>query len=146
MDAFGGPTDRLWPRDRWFPLRLDRPLATGARGGHGPVRYTCVAHGQGLTRFAFRRILGSDRWRGEHRCHVTAEGAGTRLTHVVEPSLPAWQRLQWAVLVGPLHDAVLEDLLDRAAAATGTPSPAPAQRTPWVRLLRRLFPQVRNRD
>lgn len=39
LDGLGSVDDRLWPKDRWPAMRLDRPLNVGARGGHGPIRY-----------------------------------------------------------------------------------------------------------
>ena len=47
-------------------------------------------------------------------------------------------RLLWPLGVRWIHDAVLEDLLDRAEAAVGAGPARPARWSPWVRLLRRL--------
>jgi hypothetical protein len=30
----------LWPKDKWPPMRFDRPLCLGARGGPGPIHYS----------------------------------------------------------------------------------------------------------
>ena len=38
LAGLGSDTDELWPGGRWPRMRLDGPLAVGARGGHGPVR------------------------------------------------------------------------------------------------------------
>ena len=40
IDSLASSNDRLWPNDKWPPMRFDRALAVGARGGHGPIRYS----------------------------------------------------------------------------------------------------------
>ncbi len=44
LDTLAGGADALWPRSTWPPVEFDRPLAVGAVGGHGPVRYTVAAY------------------------------------------------------------------------------------------------------
>lgn len=39
LDGLGQKDDRLWPSQSWTPMVLDRPLAVGADGGHGVIRY-----------------------------------------------------------------------------------------------------------
>ncbi len=39
IDGLSGREDFLWPRSRWPAMEFDGPLAVGASGGHGPVRY-----------------------------------------------------------------------------------------------------------
>ena len=139
LDGLGSNTDALWPRHLWFPMRLDRPVAAGAKGGHGPVRSRCPARARGCVVFEFDTILGSPHWHGEHRFVVHPRPIGSVLVHELELEVPLPQYMQWIFLVGPLHDAVLEDLLDRADGV------AAARWSLWVRLLRRALPAVRAR-
>ncbi|MEU6669228.1 hypothetical protein [Streptomyces sp. NPDC046727] len=44
IDGLASENDRLWPKAPWLPMRLDRPLGSGTRGGHGPVRYRVAAY------------------------------------------------------------------------------------------------------
>ena len=44
IDSLASRDDRLWPNGKWPPMRFDRPLAIGAVGGHGPVRYSVVEY------------------------------------------------------------------------------------------------------
>lgn len=137
--GLGGPHDRLWPA-RWPSMRLDRPLAVGARGGHGPVRYHVEEMEPGrFVRFRFERNPHVD---GTHTFDVLAVDGGTRLRHVmhgeVQPTfLPVWWgSVRW------LHDACLEDLLDRAERElTGTVS-SPAAWSPAVRVIRRGYARL----
>ncbi|MEH1099592.1 SRPBCC family protein [Micromonospora sp. CPCC 205561] len=138
IDSLATPDDRLWPRDRWPAMRFDRPLGVGARGGHGPVRYTVVAYRPGTrVRFEFSAPAG---FRGYHEYEALPQ-AGRRclLRHslVMTTRWPA--RLSWPVLYRPLHDALIEDSLDTAARHLGLTVAAPRRWTPWVRLLRSLL-------
>jgi hypothetical protein len=133
IDGLAGPDDRLWPGDRWPPMRFDRPLAVGADGGHGPIRYRVEAYQPGRrVAFRFTRVDGGH--------HLEAEPAGegaVRLRHVVEARLRGRRLVAWVLVIRPLHDALLEDLLDRAELAlTGTVA-RPNRWSPWVRLVRR---------
>ena len=135
IDELAGPGDRLWPHDRWPAMRFDQPLGPGAEGGHGPIRYRVEAYepGRRIT-FRFTRMPGLD---GGHRLEVEPAGTGAvMLRHVAEGRLGGRMLVVWPLVVRPLHDALLEDLLDRAElAVTGTVA-SPARWSPWVRLLR----------
>src|SRR5262249_21619460 len=69
--------------------------------------------------------------------------ARTELRYVAQARLTGAMRLLWPVAVRFMHDAVLEDLLDRAEAAVGCGPARPARWSPWVRLLRRRFDDPR---
>src|SRR5690625_138654 len=47
IDGLAGDDDRFWPRQSWPAMRFDRPLAVGAWGGHGPIRYTRAGYRAG---------------------------------------------------------------------------------------------------
>src|SRR5918992_289513 len=67
LDTLAGPDDRIWPIERWpnDPILFDRPLSVGAKGGHGPIRYTVTAYEPGrLIEFEFDPGSGL---RGLHR-------------------------------------------------------------------------------
>ena len=64
--------------------------------------------------------------------------------------------LAWSIGIGPAHDAVLEELLDRLATATGAPPARPAVMKPYARLtiaeaIKKYHPEItdemlKNRD
>lgn len=137
LDRLGGPDDVLWPSPAWEPMVLDRPVAVGATGGHGPIRYRVTAHRPGsLVEFSLDPGVGLA---GTHTFLVEPVGPSrTVLRHVVEGRLTGSMRLLWPLAVRWMHDAVLEDLLDRAETALGTGPARRARWSPWVRLLRLL--------
>jgi len=140
IDSLASRGDRLWPVKKWPPMRFDRPLAVGAVGGHGPVRYSVEKYLQGqMIVFRFSAPRGFD---GTHRFEVEQRQGHTVLRHVIEMRAtgPAW--LSWPLLFLPLHDACLEDCLDRATLSLGVPLPYPARYSVYVRLLRAIMRMI----
>jgi hypothetical protein len=143
--ALGGDRDRLWPSPEWMPLRLDRPPAVGAAGGHGPIRYRVSEYEPGhRVRFEFDPRTGI---RGFHEFTVEPHPYGSSvLRHRIEASLGGRTRLMWPLVIRPIHDALIEDLFDNAEHAATGRRPAHRRWSPWVRLLRRFVPpRVRSR-
>ncbi|WP_017597313.1 hypothetical protein, partial [Nocardiopsis lucentensis] len=138
VDGLSSPDDPLWPSRDWPAMRLDAPLAAGAVGGHGPVRYTVEEYVPGhWVRFRFQGPRGFD---GFHEFTVRPDGSGGAvLSHLLAMRTHGAARLSWPLVFRWLHDALLEDCLDRAErAGTGTVR-APARWSPYVRLLRRVL-------
>ncbi|HEX9106436.1 MAG TPA: hypothetical protein VF832_04400, partial [Longimicrobiales bacterium] len=141
LNALGSPDDALWPADRWPAMELDKPLQVGARGGHGPIRYYVVEYEPGKA--VEFRFSGPPGFAGGHeflveRADLDGQPAA-RLRHVVALRPEGDARYKWPLVYRPLHDALMEDLLDRAE-ATLRGQPVPASRWSWyVRLLRSLL-------
>ncbi|WP_030724471.1 hypothetical protein [Streptomyces sp. NRRL S-237] len=132
-----GDEDRLWPGRVWDPMEFDRPLAVGAVGGHGPVRYTVAAYVPGTwVRFAFTGPRG---FHGFHEFLVLpVDAERTVLRHTLAMSVSGLSRITWPVGWRPLHDACLEDSLDLAERACTGRLDRPARWSPYVRLLMAL--------
>ncbi len=129
VDRIGAADDPLWPTPAWLPVRFDRPLAVGADGGHGPVRYHVTGHEPGrrveLTFHPRTGLIGTHtlevEQRGPHACV---------LRHRLSARPVGSMRLLWPALVRVCHDTVIEHLLDNAErAVTGTV--ADPVRYPW---------------
>ena len=114
LDTLASTADRLWPHERWPPLKLNRPLGVGAAGGHGPIRYTVEAHEPGEC--VVFRFTGPPGFDGTHRYEIEPQGAGTLLRHVIEMRAHGTALLTWPLLYRPLHDALMEDSLSKAEA------------------------------
>lgn len=135
LDELGSDRDRLWPSPAWPPIRFDRPLAVGADGGHGDVRYVVSGYEPG--RRVECRFLPVTGLTGFHALEVEPiDGNSCLLRHELVGQPRGRMRLVMPLVVRWLHDAVLEDLLDNAErAVTGTVA-RPYRYSPWVRLLR----------
>lgn len=125
IDTLGSAGDTVWPLDRWPAMKLDRPLQVGAAGGHGPIRYRVESYDPGC-RVRFR-FLSPEGFVGTHGFDVEDAGEGTaKLRHVLEMRTAGLAVLKWSMIIRPLHDALLEDALDKVEGAfreTGPPRP-----------------------
>lgn len=133
-----GEADRLWPWERWIPQRLDGPLAVGAHGGHGAIRYHVVAYEPGrVARYGFEPSTG---FRGTHAFELIdiGEPDAVVLRHVLVVETGLEGRLSWALAIRWLHDALIEDALDKAERELTGTLRRPARWSLWVRLLRRV--------
>ena len=136
LDSLGRPDDLLWPAAAWPRVRFDRPLQPGALGGHGPIRYTVESYVPGKS-ISFR-FTAPPGFNGTHSLLVGLAPSGARLSLDLRRNTTGSGTLSWLLVFRPLHDALLEDLLHRAARASGVQEPPPA----WslrVRVLRALL-------
>ena len=137
IDQLSSPRDRLWPRDAWPSMQLDSGLRIGSEGGHGPIRYEVEAYEPGRrARFRFTSPRGLS---GFHEFRVSESEGHTVLTHLLEAKLSGLTSWTWPLVYRPLHDALIEDALDRAESALGTGAGRRASWSTRVRVLRRLL-------
>jgi hypothetical protein len=138
LDRVAEPGGPLWPR-RWPPMVLAGPLAVGVAGGHGPIRYRVAEYRPGQ-RVVFE-FTAPTPLQGTHALEVQpGPGPGTAvLRHDLSGRLIGLGLLSWPLVIRWLHDAVLEELLDRAGYAVGDPPARPVRWSLWVRVGRRLL-------
>lgn len=125
--------DKMWPRDRWWPQRFEGGLVPGAKGGHGPVKYKVESVSP---RAVVYRFPARGWFRGTHRFDLEPHPQGCELVHTLEGTLHGRGRLLWPLAVRWLHDALVEDVLDRAHKASGAFPTDSARYTLYVRFLR----------
>lgn len=135
LDQLGGPNDMVWPSPAWQPMVLDRPMAVGAAGGHGSIRYHVTAYEPGRkVEVEFSPGQGLDGW-----LTLTAEQSGLKHTLVrvvAEAQFSGAMVLAWPLAVRWAHDAVVEELLDNVERMVGSEPKRSPRRSPWVGLLR----------
>jgi hypothetical protein len=137
IDGLAGPDDQLWPHDRWPAMRFQDGLREGSEGGHGPIHYRVIEHQPGrLARF---RFTGPPGLIGEHRYELQTGEGDTVLRHVLSGHTEGRMRWQWPLMIGPFHDALIEDSLDRAVAVVSGTTYEPKQWPARVRTLRWLL-------
>lgn len=136
LDSLGS-SGSVWPSERWPDLIIDGGLGVGHRGGHGSIRYEVSEYEPGRrVRFLLTPDFPVAGWHELALRPAPASGVEWRHTLVVtDPT--AVVRL----LVEPLHDALLEDLLDAVTAALSGIDAIPRPLSPANRLRRRLAPR-----
>lgn len=137
LDRLSAADDPIFPTPAWPRMRLDRPLAVGADGGHGRIRYHVTAYEPGSrVRFDTPPGGGLD---GYHELTVAPLGAERcRVRHVLECEVRGAGILQWGLVIRHLHDTMIEEIFDNIERAAAGGVARPVRWSPWVRLLHRL--------
>ncbi|MDQ5985358.1 MAG: hypothetical protein CSYNP_01067 [Syntrophus sp. SKADARSKE-3] len=146
LDTLSRPDDRLWPRDTWPPMLFDTGLQPGAKGGHGMVRYEVEEYAAG--RRAIFRFDGTGLTAGldgRHYFEIIPRNSYAILRHVIDADCDFKAWLKWKILIEPLHDALLEDALDRAESALNGCIKRPAHWSVRVKILRKILAEKRRR-
>ena len=101
LATLGSADDRLWATDIWVttPVMFDRPLAVGAEGGHGSIRYSVVEYEPGRRIvFEFSPDGGLS---GTHGFELEALAPDRcRLRHFLEAETSRWMRPIMPILIG----------------------------------------------
>jgi hypothetical protein len=141
IDSLSSRDDAMWPKQSWPRMALDRPLGTGAVGGHGPVRYVVEAYAPGQSiRFGFTGPRGFD---GHHGLEIVPRTAThCVLRHTILMTTRGAALVMWPLVFRPLHDALLEDALAVAQASLGQ-TPLVRPWSLWVKVLRWLVSRGR---
>ena len=137
MNTLASRGDLLWPHERWPRMKFDGPLAVGAAGGHGPIRYTIQDYDPGR-RIVFR-FTAPVGFHGTHSFAVSPREGGCELRHVLEMRVSGRALLIWPLVIRHLHDALLEDALDKAESVLNEGDWVKRRWPFWVRVLRRLL-------
>jgi hypothetical protein len=134
IDSLASKADALWPSHSWPRIKFDRPLAVGAVGGHGPIRYVVEEYVPGHSiRF---RFTGPKGFNGFHGVEIaTVSGSSVVLKHTLKMTTHGLAILSWPIVFRPMHDALAEDALAKAQASLGLPPRIKAW-PPWVKFLR----------
>ena len=137
IDNLASKGDIFWPRENWPAMKFDGGLKKGANGGHGPIRYKITEYTPGrYIRFHFTAPHG---FYGYHALNlVEIDKSRVKLSHEIIMKIGGPARLTWPLIFRPLHDALLEDALTKAARYAGM-NPQSVPWSFWVRFLRYLF-------
>ncbi len=112
LDSLSSKEDQLWPNDKWPPMIFKNGLSEGAVGGHGPIKYSIQKYLSGNTiEFKF---IKPDGFEGIHKFDITEINSNqTEIKHTIEMSLYGKGTITWYFAIKWLHDALLEDCLDK---------------------------------
>lgn len=138
IDSLASKNDRLWPRNAWPAMRMDGPLRVGAAGGHGPVHYFVTHYEPGQrVDFQFTSPAG---FNGHHAFSAVSQKEDlTLLRHELVISLSGTALFTWPLFFRPLHDALIEESLDRAEIECGSSPGLANHRSCWTKVLRAPF-------
>ncbi len=103
--------DMMLATDKWSPMKLDKGLQVGSKGGHGPIKYFVKEYepDNSIT-FQFD-LIGFD---GFHKFELSELGNDkTELSHTIDMTTSGSATLKWTLAIRWLHDAYIEDAFDK---------------------------------
>ena len=137
LDSLSSSNDRLWPKEKWPLMVFKKGLVEGATGGHRPIRYSIKKYIPGSSiEFNFMK---PDGFNGIHKFEITEiEKDRTELKHTIDMTVSGKGMLTWYFAIKWLHDALLEDCMDKAENNFLTEKIS-SDWNLWVLFLRRIF-------
>ena len=128
--------DMMLAIDKWSPMKLDKGLQVGSKGGHGPIKYFITDY-QPDNSITFQFDLkGFD---GFHKFEIVeTELNKTQLTHIIDLTTSGSATLKWALAIRFLHDAYIEDAFDKVENHF-TIEKKKSEWTLWVKVLRKIM-------
>ncbi len=113
LASIGSPEDRLWPRKRWPAIRMARPITVGDAASHGRIRYRVDDYRPGEA--LWFRLDASTGLAGRHGFEIVPDADGMVVfRHTIEAHPVGSGRISWPLMLRPLHDQLMEELLDNA--------------------------------
>lgn len=126
--------DSIWPKEKWPRMKLDNGLVQGSSGGHGPIGYFVKEiRDDRFIRFEFTKPKN---FQGFHQLELFPQGENQCLVqHTIEMNAKGLGVLSWSLAVRWLHDALVEDALDKLENRFNS-EVKQTQWSLWVRTLR----------
>ena len=103
--------DMMLATHKWSPMKLDKGLQVGSKGGHGPIKYFVTEY-QPEKSITFQFDLTG--FNGFHRFDITElESNKTELSHIIDMTTTGSATFKWTLAIRWLHDAYIEDAFDK---------------------------------
>ena len=129
--------DRVWPFEKWPAMRFKEDIGIGAKGGHGPIKYTIEKYNPTKEiQFRFTKPKGFD---GIHKLELKeCSDQKTEIIHTIDIKTSKKATLQWLLFIRQLHNALIEDAFDKLENNL-TDNRQQTQWNLWVKTLRYYF-------
>ena len=132
--------DKIWP-SKWPRMKFKTGIQVGAKGGHGPIRYTVEKYNPDeIIQFRFSKPSGLN---GIHKFEITEiSDKQTEIKHTIDMDTEGTGTLLWIFAIRSLHDALIEDGLDNFENNFSGDLKS-SEWSLWVRFLRRQIVRFR---
>ena len=143
MKTLSYKNDSVWPIEKWFPMKFKEGIKVGAKGGHGPIRYSVEVYNPNkLIQFRFSNPKG---FNGIHKFELKElKDQKTEIIHTIDMNTKGKGTLIWLFAIHSLHNALIEDGFDRMENILSTASKK-TEWNLWVKIIRKLIYNKRKR-
>jgi len=137
LETLSAKNDKIWPYEKWPAMKFRKGLVESADGGHWPIRYLIEKYElKEFIQFKFSKPIG---FNGIHKFEILElENGKTELKHTIDMDAVGKGLLIWVIAIRPLHNALLEDALDKVENQYLTEK-RKTKWTIWVKILRKIF-------
>lgn len=104
--------DKVWPKEKWPKMIFKDGIKIGAKGGHGPIRYSVEKYNPNeIIQFRFLKPKG---FNGIHKFEIKELGKQkTEIKHTIDMYTKGLGTLTWIFAIRSLHNALIEDGFDK---------------------------------
>ncbi len=104
--------DRIWPKEKWPEMKFKNGIQVGAKGGHGPIRYSVEKYNPNeIIQFRFSKPNG---FNGIHKFEIKElDKEKTEIKHTIDMNTTGKGTLIWTFAIRSLHNALIEDGFDK---------------------------------
>lgn len=104
--------DRIWPIEKWPEMKFKDGIQVGAKGGHGPIRYSVEKYiPSEIIQFRFYKPNG---FNGVHKFEINElTNEKTEIKHTIDMNTQGKGTLIWTFAIRSLHNALIEDGFDK---------------------------------
>ena len=136
FETLATENDMVLATDKWSPMKLDKGLQVGSKGGHGPIKYFVTDYQQGNS-ITFQFDLTG--FNGFHKFEISEiESDKTHLKHTIDMTTSGSATLKWVLAIRSLHDAYIEDAFDKVENYF-TIDKKKVEWTMWIKILRKIM-------
>ena len=128
--------DLMLETNKCSPMKLDKGLQVGSKGGHGPKKYFVTDYNEDNS-ITFQFDLAG--FNGFHKFELRElETNKTELSHIIDMTTTGSATLKWALAIRWLHDAYTEDAFDKVDNYFSANKKS-SKWSWWVRILRKVM-------
>lgn len=133
--------DKIWPKEKWPAMRFKEGIDVGAKGGHGPIRYSVEKYSPNeIIQF---RFLKPDGFNGVHKFEIKElPKEKTEIKHTIDMNTVGKGTIIWFLAIRSLHNALIEDAFDKLE-NNFSENNKTRKWSFWVKLVRRLLTKKR---
>jgi len=112
LKTLSSENDKIWPNEKWPKMKFESGIRVGAKGGHGPIRYSVEKYNiNKIIQFKFSKPIG---FNGIHKFEIQElSTAQTEIKHTIDMDVKGKGLLTWFLAIRYLHNALIEDAFDK---------------------------------
>ena len=135
INTLSTDNDKIWPKEKWPAMIFKDGIKIGAKGGHGPIRYSVEKYNPDeIIQFRFSKPIG---FNGIHKFEVKELTEGkTEIKHTIDMNTVGKGTLSWILVINSLHNSLIEDGFDKLE-NNFSKNKKSTQWSFWVRFLRK---------